>query len=248
MSEGAGAARGAPLLAIDASSGVGSVAVVVDGEVRHARAVPMRPAEAAAKAGAPRADDDPLMRAVADALGTVGLTAREVASVACGAGPGGFTSLRIAAAIAKGLAHAAGCPLLAAPSLGWAAAVRAPAPGTWLVTLDALRGERYVARVELADVDPARIASAWRVKRYDYLGVHPADGVVALVHATSAAGVLDVDADASATPIATGVVALPPSPVDLARWEPAYGRVAEAQARWEATHGPLLPVEPDVSV
>jgi tRNA threonylcarbamoyladenosine biosynthesis protein TsaB len=26
-------------------------------------------------------------------------------------------------------------------------------------------------------------------------------------------------------------------PVDRARWEPAYGRLAEAQVKWEAAHG-----------
>ena len=31
-------------------------------------------------------------------------------------------------------------------------------------------------------------------------------------------------------------------PVDLASWEPAYGRLAEAQVRWESTHGRPLPV------
>ena len=27
------------------------------------------------------------------------------------------------------------------------------------------------------------------------------------------------------------------APVDLASWEPDYGRLAEAQVRWEAVHG-----------
>jgi hypothetical protein len=30
-------------------------------------------------------------------------------------------------------------------------------------------------------------------------------------------------------------------PVDLASWEPDYGRVAEAQRRWEAAHGRAMP-------
>jgi tRNA threonylcarbamoyladenosine biosynthesis protein TsaB len=30
-------------------------------------------------------------------------------------------------------------------------------------------------------------------------------------------------------------------PVDLASWEPDYGRLAEAQVRWEAEHGRALP-------
>jgi tRNA threonylcarbamoyladenosine biosynthesis protein TsaB len=29
-------------------------------------------------------------------------------------------------------------------------------------------------------------------------------------------------------------------PVDLASWEPDYGRLAEAQVRWEAAHGRSL--------
>jgi tRNA threonylcarbamoyladenosine biosynthesis protein TsaB len=30
-------------------------------------------------------------------------------------------------------------------------------------------------------------------------------------------------------------------PVDLASWEPDYGRLAEAQVRWERAHGRPLP-------
>jgi len=30
-------------------------------------------------------------------------------------------------------------------------------------------------------------------------------------------------------------------PVNLAAWEPIYGRMAEAQVRWEAEHGRALP-------
>jgi hypothetical protein len=29
-------------------------------------------------------------------------------------------------------------------------------------------------------------------------------------------------------------------PVDLAEWEPSYGRLAEAQVKWEAKHGRSL--------
>jgi hypothetical protein len=45
-----------------------------------------------------------------------------------------------------------------------------------------------------------------------------------------------------AHPHARGVAPLLPSivesgPVNLASWEPDYGRLAEAQVRWEAAHG-----------
>jgi tRNA threonylcarbamoyladenosine biosynthesis protein TsaB len=31
------------------------------------------------------------------------------------------------------------------------------------------------------------------------------------------------------------------APVDISGWEPDYGRLAEAQVRWEAEHGRPLP-------
>ncbi|MDF1506325.1 hypothetical protein, partial [Roseisolibacter sp. H3M3-2] len=37
--------------------------------------------------------------------------------------------------------------------------------------------------------------------------------------------------------------ALALAPVDLALWEPDYGRKAEAQVRWEAEHGRALPAD-----
>ena len=32
-------------------------------------------------------------------------------------------------------------------------------------------------------------------------------------------------------------------PVSLDKWEPAYGRLAEAQVKWEAAHGRALSVD-----
>jgi tRNA threonylcarbamoyladenosine biosynthesis protein TsaB len=31
-------------------------------------------------------------------------------------------------------------------------------------------------------------------------------------------------------------------PVNIGSWEPAYGRLAEAQVKWESAHGRPLPV------
>ena len=51
-----------------------------------------------------------------------------------------------------------------------------------------------------------------------------------------------------AAPHARGVASLLESviaagPVSLDHWEPAYGRLAEAQVKWEAAHGRALPVD-----
>lgn len=243
------APAGAVVLAVDAATPAASVAVLRGGVVLAAADAAMRP-------GA----DDALMPAVDAALRAAGVAPRALAAVVCGAGPGGFTSLRIAAAVAKGLAHATGCALVAVPSLALAAAARAEAgePGGrhWLVTLDALRGERYAA-----EVDTVRDAAGVRVTGYRYLGVRAAIGAGAPV----ASGVDRVPVDANATPPLASAVrafalrlgdaadggsggptadgaapALAVGPVPLDAWEPDYGRLAEAQARWETMHGRAL--------
>jgi len=97
------------LVAVEASGPRGSVAVSKDGEVRaqveitgrtHARL---------------------LVPAVASVLEEAGLGRRQVEGIVVGAGPGSFTGVRIAAATAKGLRHALGCPLFAVSSLAAAA-------------------------------------------------------------------------------------------------------------------------------
>lgn len=231
--------EGGPLLALDAAPGIASIALVRSGVLVDARALAMRRApDAGDRRDTPFADE-PLMLAVADILRTAGVRAMDLTHIVCGAGPGGFTSLRIAAALAKGIAHASGAVLQAAPSLAWAAAVRAPHVGSWLVTLDALRGEHYVARVELASGAEDDGRPTPLVRKYRYLGVHATASLPALADDVGVDGTLAVDASLDAAPIAAGVLACPALSVDLAQWEPDYGRLAEAQARWEAAHGPL---------
>ena len=93
-------------LAIEASTYTGSVAVIRDGVVLTESATAMRGER-----------EERLMPAVADALTSAGLAPNAIDRVVCGAGPGSFTSLRIASAIAKGLALAAGVPLHPVSSL-----------------------------------------------------------------------------------------------------------------------------------
>ena len=87
------------------------------------------------------------MPAVADVLRGAGGKVADVARVVCGGGPGSFTSLRIAASIAKGIAHARELSLHAVSSLWLVAAGARPAlePGEYLAVLDAMRGEWFTA-------------------------------------------------------------------------------------------------------
>ncbi len=216
-------------LALDASTYRGTVAVLEDDRLLVERSVAMRGRDAEA-----------LMPAVDLALGDAGCGLRGVNRVVCGSGPGSFTSLRIAASIAKGLAVGRSIPMFAVPSLALIVAANVSdgprGPRRYLATLDALRGESYLAEFE-HDAGVVRPRSDLQLVR--------TEEVLALAERSGARAVGPDQLD-HWLPHARGVALLGQAleelgPVDVATWEPIYGRLAEAQAKWEATHGRALP-------
>lgn len=211
-------------LALDASTYTGTVALLDDDRVMAERTVGMR-----------GETEERLMPAVAECLRSSGWPGLQVDRIVCGGGPGSFTSLRIAGAIAKGLAVSLGTPLFSAPSLALIVAGQPDvAGGRYLAALDAMRGESYAAVI---DIDPSgRLAGMGEVDRVPTASlaaiaagavlIGPASGVLAAPHARGVARML-------------GTRWL--QEVDLDRWEPEYGRLAEAQVKWEAAHGRPLP-------
>jgi tRNA threonylcarbamoyladenosine biosynthesis protein TsaB len=179
------------------------------------------------------ADEERYLPAALEALEEAGASATALDHVVCGAGPGSFTSLRVAGAIAKGLAHGTGCRLWEVPSLALivAASDATLEPGgRWLVTLDAMRGDRYLALVEVGD--------AGALSAVTPLGLAPAANVTERA-ADLDARVIGAGEATEGTPHAQGVPRClgfirVRGPVDLAAWEPVYGRLAEAQAKREA--------------
>ena len=215
-------------LALDAATVRGSVAVVQGTRVLAQREVGMR------SEGAER-----LLPAVAAALAEAGVGVAELRRIVCGAGPGSFTGLRIAASIAKGLATARPVPLYGVSSLALlvAGAEPAPAPGTYLAVLDALRGDVFVAAVSVRmDVAVSPLEAPVLVSRSEVqdlaarLGALRAGPAEPLAWTPHARGVARMGAWLATVP-----------PVDLASWEPVYGRLAEAQVKWERAHGRSLP-------
>lgn len=214
------------VLAVDASSARGSVAVLRAGAVVGEATVALR-----------SATEERLLPAVAEALDVAGVGVEALTAVVCGAGPGSFTGLRIAAAAAKGLAMARGISLYAVPSLALAVAADPDAgTGRYVVVLDAMRDERFVQLLTIdargrVDVEPVTLLPAAAVGGLAAASgaavVGPAEVVERWPHARGAARLLD---------LARAVGA-----VDLASWQPEYGRKAEAQVKWEAAHGRVLP-------
>jgi tRNA threonylcarbamoyladenosine biosynthesis protein TsaB len=217
-------------LALDASTYGGDVAVLSDSTLLAESAAPMKGAE-----------HERLMPTVAETLKAAGLDVNAIDRVVCGAGPGSFTSLRIAGAIAKGIATGLGRPLYAVSSMALIVAADRRVPGRYLAAIDALRNEFYVALYDVLDDgglverERARLVAAVDVdalaEEYGATVIGPSAREGAIIASPRARSVLRLEPML----VASG-------PVDVARWEPAYGRLAEAQVKWESAHGRPLPI------
>ena len=143
---------GRPILALDTSTSLCSLAIGDDRRIRHEWS-----------AWAPRAHSELLHPALAAAFAALGWSSPAAAAggaasrldcVAVTTGPGSFTGLRIGVAAAKGLSHAWGLPLLGLPTLqimAWGLV----APGCAVVAaIPSRRADCYAAL--FAPVDPAQ--------------------------------------------------------------------------------------------
>lgn len=211
------------VLAVESATYVGTVAVIRDGEVVAERSVAMRGERA-----------ERLMPAVVDALDAAGVMATELTAVACGGGPGSFTSLRIAASIAKGITMALGVPLVTASSLTLVVAGpldRLPR-GRYVATLDAMRGEVFAQEVVVTDDGAIENAAPFRRGPSEAIASW-ADEIGATVVGPTQGRELAPHARGFSRLLGTSMV----STANPADWEPEYGRKAEAQVKWEAQHG-----------
>lgn len=180
-----------------------------------------------------RAHHEHLMPAVVAVLERAGIGVAALDRVVCGSGPGSFTSLRIAAALGKGLVTRPGGPRLASvPSLLLivAGAAGQLADGAYVASLDALRGERHAALVTIEG--SAARGGVTRLVIRDAARRLPADAVSAWARAAGAT-MIGPECAVDAWPVARGVLRVWDAvrDVDLETWEPDYGRLAEAEAR-----------------
>jgi tRNA threonylcarbamoyladenosine biosynthesis protein TsaB len=224
------------VLAIEASTPSGSVALFRDEVLLSRCDVPM---------GVSR--EDTLFPAVQLVVAEAGITARDISAIVCGNGPGSFTSLRIAAAVAKGLAYATGAALYAVSSHVLAAAAHGHA-GEYVVHSDALRGERYATMVSVnASGNAECVGDMVRVAASDVRQVAGTRSLLAVHHAGDhAQGQTGTHAvDTVVVPDAAALYRVAEwrdrGAVSLNEWEPQYGRLAEAQVKWEAVHQMPLP-------
>jgi tRNA threonylcarbamoyladenosine biosynthesis protein TsaB len=220
-----------PVLVLEASGAIATAAVFDGTRCLAHGAAAMRNRER-----------ETLLPLALDLLAAARVSPDALSRVVVGDGPGAFTSLRIAAATAKGLVHGTAIGLAAVPSLVLLAAapsLAAPAtPGERrLAVTDAMRGDRFTQPVEwttagwapCADVAIVQAADvATEAARWNAVPVGPLE-----------------DEPRRAAPDACAWLAVHPGAtrdVSLRDWEPRYGRLAEAQVKWEAAAGHALPM------
>ena len=185
-----------------------------------------------------------------------GLGPRDITRVISGDGPGSFTGLRVASAVAKALVWGrTALEWYTAPSLlaRAVAQVHRGADTTVLALSDALRGELYAgcwrftgSQVVLQGEAPhAMVPSALDAfGRVDVVVGSMPDAMLPIVRQST--GKEPVVGEA-ALPDARWLVALAEWQGGVHRvgnavsWHPQYGRPSEAQAVWEAKHGRRLP-------
>ena len=127
------------ILGLETSGRVGSVALSIDGRI------------AARDIANAREQTERLLEVVDELLGAAGLEVARLDAIAFGRGPGSFTGLRVAAAVAQGLAAPARVPLLPVSSLLCLAqrAWRCERVEHSIACVDAHMGEVYWGEFEL---------------------------------------------------------------------------------------------------
>lgn len=234
-----------PVLAIETSWRIGSVALGVDGAVAARRFLTT-----------PRAHSATLIAAIREVLDETALHPADLVGIAIGSGPGSFTGVRIGAAAAKGFAATLEIPLYPTSTLLAAACaeealagaadlppeVRSGSGGTPVVggtrpehryvLLDARSGRVYGAGYDVGSAGwPVEVRAPHGGTILDVVNARPAVGTVfvgdgALTHESllGAAG-FDVRPAPAGVPLADTVyLCCPWEPVDAAAWEPSYIR------------------------
>lgn len=154
------------ILALDTSGPVAGAAVYVDGRVRHAVTLDHG-----------LTHSETIMPAVDEALSGCGYQVKDMDCIACTAGPGSFTGVRIGVCAAKALAHAVGAKCARIDALEALAAAHYGFDGTICTILDARRGQVYGAAFSFAEgVRPVRVLEDTAIAIEEYFDRLPAEG------------------------------------------------------------------------
>lgn len=188
-------------------------------------------------------------------LAEVRVSLPELEGVLLADGPGSFTGLRVGASVAKAVAAAHGLEVRTAPALLiTAAGALPPHRGPLISVADALRGDLYVAVYDRSETGLTAVQAPTVVSAGQAAGLAPRGAAVvgfapepilaALAHEVGGPRLIPPAAAAAALLELLDMPDALTRVQDIGRWEPVYGRPAEAQRKWEEAHGRALPDSP----
>lgn len=227
------------VLAVDSSGPVAAVGLARDGKVLY---------EAAAAVGLTHSQT--LQPMIEGAVSAAGLAPGQIDLLACVAGPGSFTGVRIGVCAVKAMAQALGKPCAALDALEVLAAGQYGFEGTICPMLDARRGQVYAAAFRFQDGErPRRLMEDGALALEEYLALLPrgerllfvGDGVA--VHgaqvrrALGERALIAPDYRAQLRAGAACHLATLAAPVDAVALSPIYLRKPQAQREREARLG-----------
>lgn len=131
------------ILALESSTILGSVAVVIDGQVRVEKSSRLQ-----------RSHSEVLNPFVQQVLEESGLKLPEIDAFAVGQGPGSFTGIRVAANIGKSFAYTFNKPLIAIDSLVQLAAQAGPTSDSVLTIMNAYKNMVYFGVFDVSGQEP----------------------------------------------------------------------------------------------
>ena len=229
-------------LAIDTATDVASVALGSAEGVRAARVIEGARRQSAA-----------LLPLIDEVFRSAAARIDELSGVVVGDGPGSFTGLRIGWSVAKALVQDRGLPLYAVPSLlAVAHAASRGDSGPVAACFDALRGQLFGAVYGFPPGRVETLVAPGLFTAVELTAATPTRPIVAVgdgaarnaavMHAWTRRAPLALAAIPSAAASLVTLVDRPDAARPIGETdEPAYGRPAEAQAKWEARHGRPLP-------
>lgn len=235
------------LLAIDLSADLASVAVYVSAIADGGWHCEDMPGGAAGSAN--------LLPGAQRVLAQAGIGIHELEAVAFGAGPGAFTGVRTAAAVAQGLAVARDLPVVPVGTLEalvFSVLTEFPEVQQVLAVTDARMGEVYFALyarnhsdgTTVQSVEPAVAApeAAWERLSAE---LHASACIVGAVHLLPASAHQRIERALTARMVGAVALARWPKAVDAALAQPAYVRNKVAQTTVEREQAALARLEAD---
>lgn len=219
-----------PLLAFDTSGAIGSVAVGFGERVLASRSLDVRQEHASR-----------LVPMIRETLLQAGVEPSGLGGIVVGEGPGSFTGVRVAAATAKGLAHAVGLPLWAYSSLCAAALAEDGRPMRY-VLFDARADRVYGACYRIGSSSCEEVVGPHGGNLGEVLrGSASEEAMFAGDGARRHRSVIE-QAGYQVSPgpsrsLAEGLLRLhalrgASAPADVPTWEPRYVRPSSAEPRW----------------